>query len=1023
MKGKVIVAKEIKILIVEDSAADAELIKRELGKGDFAHTTKWVKTRAEFLAALEEYVPEVILCDYKMPSFGAPEALKIVVRRSPEMPFIVISGIIGEDLAVEMMKFGAVDYVMKDKLVRLRPAVKRAFEEAQAYAERKRAENALCESEARFRIVADFTYDWEFWIGLDGRFEYVSPSVERITGRSVSPGAVAEAFMRLVVHAEDLERVLAHLHESLTSQGPGDLEFRIVRPDGEVRWMGHVCQPIRVPQGRFLGVRGSNRDITEHKQMEKELAQAKEMQFKALIESLPSKVFLKDKNSVYVSCNENYARDFKKKPEEISGKTDYDLFPTNLAEKYRADDRRVMETGETKNIEEEYLTVGDFLKGAEKVFINTVKIPVRDNAGNVTGLFCLFWDITERKRTEKLLRESENRYRNIFVSSRDAIMTIEPPSWKFTSGNQEAIKMFKVKDEAEFVICEPWKLSPELQPDGRLSSEKAKEMIEKAVREGSSFFEWAHQRTNDEVFPAEVLLSRIELDGKMFLQAVVRDITERKKREEVLRQSEEKYRLLAEFTHDWVYWLDNDYRCVYSSPSCKQLTGYSDEELTNDPSLFLRIIHPDERAMFGEHRKAYHLSHDNGEMEYRIIHKDGSERWIWHACKPIIAADGRNLGRRSSDRDITDRKKIAEALHLLNRQMEFVLGATHTGLDIIDSHFNLKYVDPEWKKVYGDFTGRKCYEYFMSRKEKCPDCGIERALETKKAVITEEILAREGNRCVQVTTIPFQAADGEWLVAEVNVDITERKKAETESRRVELLKTSSEIKSKFTAMVSHELRSPLSVIKEALGVVLEGLVGGVSDEQKKFLSMAKTNADRLGRLINNVLDFQKIESGKMEYDIRDEDIREAIQEASGSLRILAEQKGLNFRVEPGELLPKIKFDRDKIIQVVTNLGSNAIKFTPKGSVTISVQQENNEMHVEIRDTGPGIKVEDLPRLFQPFEQLDQGGARQKGGTGLGLAITREIVLAHGGRIWVEAEIGKGSTFHFTLPVLEHRRPT
>lgn len=502
-------------------------------------------------------------------------------------------------------------------------------------------------------------------------------------------------------------------------------------------------------------------DITKRKKMEKAL-QAGEAQYKTLIEALSSKVFLKDKNSVYISCNENYAKDLKIKPEEIAGKTDYNFFPTHLAEKYRADDKKVMESGRTENIEEEYAVIGDYLGNPRTIFINTVKIPVRDTAGNVTGLLGFFWDITERKKNE-------------------------------------------------------------------------------------------------------------------------------------------------------------------------------------------------------------------------------------------------------------------EAIHLLNQQMEYVLGVTHTGLDIIDSDFNLRYVDSGWQKVYGDFAGRKCYEYFMGRKEKCPDCGVEKALETKKAVITEEVLPREGNRCVQVTTIPFQDKAGDWLVAEVNADITERKKIEIESRRAESLKTSSEIKSKFASMVSHELRSPLAIIQGSIALVKDGLAGQVNEEQKRIMGIGLKGVERLGRLINNVLDFQKIESGKMEYNMRDNDIKETIQEVCQSLRFLSEPKGLDLRVKFGPLLPKIKFDKDGITQVLTNLVNNSIKFTSQGSITLSVRRENNEMHVEIRDTGPGIKAEDVPRLFRPFEQLDAGKGRAKGGTGLGLAITKEIVLAHGGRIWAESEIGKGSTFHFTLPILERRR--
>jgi PAS domain S-box-containing protein len=133
--------------------------------------------------------------------------------------------------------------------------------------------------------------------------------------------------------------------------------------------------------------------------------------------------------------------------------------------------------------------------------------------------------------------------------------------------------------------------------------------------------------------------------------------------------------------------------------------------------------------------------------------------------------------------NITKHKDAEEKIKDIQRQMEFILGVTKTGLDIIDSKFNIRYINPEWEKLYGDPTGRKCYEYFMDRNEICPGCGILKALETKTTIVTEEILVKERNRPIQVTTIPFQDDKGEWLVAEVNVDITDRKRVEAELRK------------------------------------------------------------------------------------------------------------------------------------------------------------------------------------------------------------------------------------------------
>ena len=245
-------------------------------------------------------------------------------------------------------------------------------------------------------------------------------------------------------------------------------------------------------------------------------------------------------------------------------------------------------------------------------------------------------------------------------------------------------------------------------------------------------------------------------------------------------------------------------------------------------------------------------------------------------------------------------------------------------------------------------------------------------------------------------------------------DLTEAKaRLEKEARA---LAEAMRIKSEFTSTVSHELRTPLAAIKESISLVSDGTAGPIGASQKDFLDMAKRNVDRLTRLINNILDFQKLEAGKMTFNIQANDINDTIAESAKTMAPLAEEKGLDFILDLEDGLPKIYFDKDKIIQVLTNLISNSLKFTEKGSITISTQTLGNDIQVSIEDTGTGIAKENLPKLFQRFEQLEKGVDRKTGGTGLGLAISKEIIGAHKGKIWAESEPLKGTKFNFTLPL-------
>lgn len=237
-----------------------------------------------------------------------------------------------------------------------------------------------------------------------------------------------------------------------------------------------------------------------------------------------------------------------------------------------------------------------------------------------------------------------------------------------------------------------------------------------------------------------------------------------------------------------------------------------------------------------------------------------------------------------------------------------------------------------------------------------------------------------------------------------------------ERKQTRKLREETEVKSRFISSVSHELRTPLSAMKEGLAIVLNGEAGEINDKQHKFLDITKRNIDRLGRLIDDVLDFQKIEAGKMEFDMQENDINEVVREIQKTMSPLVNEKGLTISAVLDESLPLASFDADKIIQVLTNLVDNAIKFTKKGDIIIATSKSNSSVHISVQDTGHGIKKEDLPRLFYEFEQLSDVNNRKTGGTGLGLAISRQIIKEHNGRIWAESEFGKGTTINFMLPI-------
>jgi len=242
-------------------------------------------------------------------------------------------------------------------------------------------------------------------------------------------------------------------------------------------------------------------------------------------------------------------------------------------------------------------------------------------------------------------------------------------------------------------------------------------------------------------------------------------------------------------------------------------------------------------------------------------------------------------------------------------------------------------------------------------------------------------------------------------------DITEKKRYE---RR---LKELDKMKSDFVSNVSHELRTPLTSIKGSVENMLDGLTGSLNEKQIRYLVRIKLNTDRLSRLINDLLDLSRIESGRVEVRPTRLPLTALAEEVAEYLKPLATEKLIRIEVPSPDPSATAWADRDKVTQVLVNLIGNALKFTPKeGKVTVALaKNENDYVQISVADTGPGILPDDTNKIFSKFYQVTNIAKQKPRGSGLGLAISKALVEMHGGKIWVESEVGRGSTFYFTLP--------
>jgi PAS domain S-box-containing protein len=447
--------------------------------------------------------------------------------------------------------------------------------------ERKRTEQALKESEELFRSLSASSPVGIFLADLQGHCVYANPRWRAILGLTLGE-SVGEGWLR-AVHPDDREALTSQWSECVRQKREYSGEFRVRPPAGRERWV-HMRSVIRhADSSEPTGLVGTLEDITERKRTEEALRESLR-RFELLTGVAGDLLLTPDPQELveglcrrvmdHLDCHAffNFLADEKAGrlhlnacagiSEEEARRIEWLDYGVAVCGCSARDGCRIVAENIETTPDPRTELVKSYgirayachpLQGADGKVIGALSFGTRTRDTFSGDDLLLMKAVTDqvavamiRVKAHETLRESEEKYRGLFKSSRDAIMTLEPPSWRFTSGNPATVRMFGAKEDAELTSKQPWVWSPERQPDGRPSMDKAMEMIETAMREGSHFFEWTHRRTDGAEFQADVLLTRVEQRGKAILQATVRDITERKQAEEALRKSGEQLRALAE---------------------------------------------------------------------------------------------------------------------------------------------------------------------------------------------------------------------------------------------------------------------------------------------------------------------------------------------------------------------------------------------------------------------------------------------------------------------------------------------
>ena len=361
---------------------------------------------------------------------------------------------------------------------------------------------------------------------------------------------------------------------------------------------------------------------------------------------------------------------------------------------------------------------------------------------------------------------------------------------------------------------------------------------------------------------------------------------------------------------------------------------------------------------------------------------------------------------KKKEASFKDREELIQrceiALKGRESMVESMIESLPEGVIMLDNNFKILVVNPQARRMLG-FRVKGTID-LQSFRRKLKNIGLESPIEEchdRNRLIKKEI--QFSGRTIQCEITPVKTGKKKVIgLIAILRDVTKEREID-------------KMKNDFISIVSHELRTPLSITKEGISIVLEGLIGDVNQKQSEILSTAKGNIDRLGRIVNNLLDIAKIEAGKVDINKKLVSLSALIEQTAANYELSAKEKGLEIITVLPENRISVYADTDKLMQIFTNLINNGLHFTKKGYIELGVEEKEHEVVCSVRDTGVGISKENLPKVFKKFQQFGRVEGGGDKGTGLGLSIARELVEMHDGEIRVDSELGKGTKFTFTLP--------
>lgn len=856
---------------------------------------------------------------------------------------------------------------------------------------------------------------------------YINSQVVDLLG--YEPQQISEMgadFLVRVMHPEDLARFSAYIETLNRANGReiANFEYRMRHQNGEWRWFSSEDRVYsRTEDGSVEQILGVAKDITQIKQTEVELTNTNSI-LQSVIEGSADAIFVKDRQGCYVTVNQSAANWLGLTVEEIVGRDDRTLFNSEIAEAILEVDRQVIADNKVISFEEKI----DFPAKTRSLFTN--KYPWRDDTGRILGVIGISKDITPLKESEQKLRANEQLLRLALSSAKAASWNWEIATEKIVwSPESYDLYGFEPKIESTYEI---WKsiLYPE---DFEATERELERVLADPSAELRFEFRIVHPQKGIRWILGVGNVTRNQSGEPVSFSGINLDISEqqaalreRKQAEEKLRRNEQHLRRVIDSLLIYVGVLTPDGVLIEVNRTALEHANLRSEDVLNkpfaetywwsfDPEIQAQLNEAIERAAAGERVRYDTVSRMS---ENNLIQNDFS-------IVPIFNDDGEVEYLIPSGIDISDREASKQALQQSEYELRLITEIIPQQIWTATPDGKIEYINQRWQEytgvtleqIQGDGWSTIIHPDDLERVRETWDRAI--AFGKKYNIEARLRSADRKYNWFLGRARPLRNERGDivkWYGTNTNINRI-KELEETLRQQTEDLIQANQLKDEFLAIVSHELRTPLNPI---LGWS-QLLTAGKLDAEKtaQGVEIIQRNAKLQAQLIDDLLDVARILRGKLALKLTPLNLESIIRSALATVQLTAEAKSIQINTEFEPNIGQVAGDAGRLQQVIWNLVSNAIKFTPEsGQVKVSLKRIGKKAQILVTDTGQGIDREFLPYVFERFRQAESSSTRNFGGLGLGLAIVRHLTELHGGTVAVSSPgLGQGATFRIELPLI------